>query len=52
MNHSFHAGHVQFLKQARALGDFLLVGVHNDVLVNRHRGRNFPIMNLNERVLR
>ena len=47
----FHAGHVEFLKAARALGDFLLVGVHNDVVVNRHRGRNFPIMNLNERTL-
>jgi len=25
--------------------------VHNDTVVNRHRGRNFPIMNLNERTL-
>ena len=47
----FHAGHVDFLRRARALGDFLIVGVHNDVVVNRHRGRNFPIMNLNERTL-
>ena len=28
-----------------------LVGVHNDAVVNRHRGRNFPLLNLNERVL-
>jgi ethanolamine-phosphate cytidylyltransferase len=47
----FHAGHVEFLRKARELGDFLLVGVHNDVIVNRHRGTNFPIMNLNERTL-
>jgi cytidyltransferase-like protein len=47
----FHAGHVDFLRRARALGDYLLVGVHNDVMVNRHRGSNFPIMNLNERTL-
>lgn len=47
----FHAGHVDFLQRARALGDFLLVGVHNDVQVNRRRGSNFPIMNLNERTL-
>jgi len=47
----FHAGHVALLAAARALGDYLLVGVHNDVVVNRHRGRNFPIMNLNERTL-
>ena len=44
-------GHADFLQRARALGDFLLVGVHNDVVVNRHRGSNFPIMNLNERTL-
>jgi len=47
----FHAGHVDFLKRARELGDFLLVGVHNDVVVNRHRGQNYPILNLNERTL-
>jgi cytidyltransferase-like protein len=47
----FHAGHVDFLRRARNLGDYLLVGVHNDVMVNRHRGSNFPIMNLNERTL-
>ena len=27
----FHAGHVAFLEAAQALGDYLLVGVHNDV---------------------
>jgi len=47
----FHAGHMQFLERARALGDFLIVGVHNDVVVNRYRGANFPIMNTNERTL-
>ena len=33
----------------RALGDYLIVGIHNDANVNRRRGRNYPIMNLNER---
>jgi len=47
----FHAGHVEFLREARKLGDFLLVGVHNDIAVNNARGSNYPIMNLNERVL-
>lgn len=47
----FHAGHVDFLRRAAQLGDFLLVGVHNDVIVNRHRGQNYPILNLNERTL-
>lgn len=30
---------------------FLIVGVHNDQIVNTYRGGNFPIMNLHERVL-
>lgn len=47
----FHAGHVETLKAARALGDFLIVGIHNDDMINSHRGSNYPIMNLNERVL-
>jgi len=47
----FHAGHVNALRQARELGDFLIVGVHSDQDVNLSRGTNFPIMNLHERVL-
>jgi len=47
----FHAGHVDTLAAARKLGDFLLVGIHDDATVNKHRGRNFPIMNLHERTL-
>jgi ethanolamine-phosphate cytidylyltransferase len=40
---------LQTLEKARALGDYLIVGIHNDANVNRRRGRNYPIMNLNER---
>ena len=29
----------------------MIVGVHSDELVNRHRGGNLPIMNMNERIL-
>lgn len=47
----FHAGHVAILKQARVFGDYLIVGVHSDEVVNAQRGLNMPIMNLNERVL-
>jgi ethanolamine-phosphate cytidylyltransferase len=47
----FHSGHVEFLKLAKAEGTYLIVGVHNDGIVNSHRGLNFPIMNLHERVL-
>lgn len=47
----FHAGHAQILEKARKLGDYLIVGVYNDSIVNQKYGQNFPIMNLNERVL-
>ena len=33
------------------LGSYIIVGVHNDQVVNRQRGSNHPIMNLHERVL-
>jgi len=38
-------------RQARDFGDYLLVGILGDEHINRHRGANFPILNLNERVL-
>mmetsp|Transcript_23345 Transcript_23345/g.58377 ORF Transcript_23345/g.58377 Transcript_23345/m.58377 type:complete len:420 (-) Transcript_23345:41-1300(-) len=47
----FHVGHIETLEAAKARGDFLLVGVHNDTNVNRVLGGNYPIMNLHERVL-
>jgi len=46
-----HPGHVDFLEAARKEGDYLIVGVHSDHIVNRHKGGNFPIMNLHERTL-
>jgi len=47
----FHVGHVHALKQAKELGDFLIVGVHSDQELNAIRGTNYPIMNLHERAL-
>jgi len=47
----FHAGHIKTLEMARALGDYLIVGVHGDSIVNARFGFNLPIMNLQERVL-
>ena len=44
----FHYGHVELLKQARALGDYLLVGVHSDELVLAHKRK--PILTMEERV--
>lgn len=47
----FHAGHIETLKKAKQFGDYVIVGVHNDNVVNQQRGSNLPIMNLHERVL-
>ncbi|XP_072996454.1 ethanolamine-phosphate cytidylyltransferase-like [Typha latifolia] len=47
----FHAGHVEILRIARELGDFLLVGIHTDQTVSATRGAHRPIMNLHERSL-
>lgn len=47
----FHAGHVGILKEARKLGDYLIVGVLPDDVVNQKKGYGWPVMNLHERVL-
>jgi len=49
----FNAKHIRILSEAKELGDFLIVGVHNDDIVaakSKSHG-NFPIMDLHERVL-
>ena len=38
-----HAGHVDFLREARRLGDVLVVAVNTDVSARRLKGRNRPI---------
>ena len=38
-----HAGHVQFLRQAKALGDLLVVGINSDGSVRRRKGSGRPI---------
>uniref|UniRef100_A0A914UVL3 ethanolamine-phosphate cytidylyltransferase n=1 Tax=Plectus sambesii TaxID=2011161 RepID=A0A914UVL3_9BILA len=47
----FHIGHLCFLEEAAKLGDYLIVGIYNDQVVNQYKGRNLPIMTLHERVL-
>ncbi|KAL7670584.1 hypothetical protein ACOME3_005520 [Neoechinorhynchus agilis] len=47
----FHIGHVRLLKLARQFGDYLVVGLHSDAEINRIKGKNYPIMNVNERLL-
>ena len=39
-----HPGHVSYLAAARALGDFLVVGVNSDASVRRLKGEKRPIM--------
>merc|ERR1711920_168745 len=47
----FHIGHLKFIKECAKLGTYVVVGLHTDHEVNRYRGVNHPIMNLNERTL-
>ncbi len=39
-----HAGHVQYLEQAAALGDCLIVAVNSDDGVRRHKGSDRPVI--------
>lgn len=47
----FHVGHVEALRHAKQLGTYLIVGIHEDSVVNGIKGDNLPIMNMHERVL-
>jgi len=47
----FHIGHIRFLKKAKELGTYLIVGILPDNIVKQKKGGNGPIMNLHERVL-
>ena len=38
-----HAGHVNILKKAKELGDFLIVGIYDDDTINKLKGYNYPI---------
>mgnify|MGYP003727869709 FL=1 len=44
----FHYGHVEFLRHARDLGDYLLVGIHADDVVAAHKRK--PVLTMQERV--
>lgn len=45
-----HAGHVAYLKQARALGDRLIVAVNDDDSVRRLKGSTRPVNGLDARM--
>lgn len=44
-----HAGHVRYLKKARALGDILIVGLNNDSSVKSIKGAKRPLVPQKER---
>src|SRR5256886_13644250 len=45
-----HAGHVQYLQEARAQGDLLVVGVNSDASVHALKGPDRPIHTQEARV--
>jgi len=45
-----HAGHVQFLRQAKELGDVLIVGVNSDRSTQRLKGKRHPINSERDRM--
>lgn len=45
-----HAGHVQYLKQAKALGDVLIVAVNSDESVKRNKGNSRPVNDCKRRM--
>lgn len=47
----FHVGHVETLRKAKELGDYLVVGVHDDETVHMFKGSNFPIMTVHDRAM-
>lgn len=44
-----HPGHVRYLRQARALGDLLVVGLNSDRSIRALKGEGRPILNQDER---
>ena len=45
-----HAGHVQFLRQAKELGDVLVVAVNSDSSTRRLKGKHRPIISERDRL--
>ena len=44
------AGHIEYLKKARALGDYLVVAVYSDAVVSQRYGKTRPIVPQKERM--
>ncbi len=46
-----HQIHIEALKKAKELGDYVYVGVYDDLTVNKRKGKYHPVLNINERCL-
>lgn len=46
-----HAGHTQYLEDAKALGDFLVIGLNSDLSVSGYKGPKRPIVPEEDRAL-
>lgn len=46
-----HAGHISYLKKAKEMGDYLVVGLNSDESVKRIKGKKRPINSENDRAL-
>lgn len=46
-----HVGHVSYLKEAKKLGDYLIVGLNSDQSVKNLKGPTRPYNNQNDRLL-
>lgn len=44
-----HLGHIRYLKEARDLGDFLLIGLNSDQSIQRIKGLSRPIFQAQDR---
>ena len=44
-----HRGHVDYLKEAKKMGDVLIVGLNSDASTRRLKGNNRPIFKQNDR---
>ena len=46
-----HPGHIEYLNNARSLGDVLIIGLNTDDSVKRLKGENRPINNEDDRAI-
>lgn len=46
-----HAGHVEYLKQSKKLGDVLVIGLNSDDSVRRLKGESRPVNNQSDRAV-